>query len=59
VTAIASRVIITLNEQVAWRDCASVAAQLTEVVPKGKDAPEAGVQVVVTGSAPPVTAGEL
>src|SRR3954451_20398254 len=48
---------VTLNEQDAWRDCASLAAQVTDVVPSGKDEPDARVQLVVTGGAPPVTVG--
>ena len=47
----------TLNEQVAWRACASAAAQLTVVEPSGKLAPDSGEQVVLTGAAPSVTVG--
>jgi len=48
---------VTLNEQAARRAIASVAAQLTVVVPSGKLAPEAGEQVVVIGAWPSVTVG--
>jgi len=39
---------VTVNEQVAVRRTASVAVQLTVVVPSGKTEPEAGTQAVVT-----------
>jgi hypothetical protein len=39
---------VTVNEQLAVRADASVAVQLTVVVPSGKVEPEAGVQLVVT-----------
>jgi hypothetical protein len=48
---------VTLNAHVACRACASLAAQLTCVVPSGNDAPDAGVHVTDTGVAPPVTVG--
>jgi len=48
---------VTVKEHDACRDRASVAVQLTVVGPKGNDAPEAGVQGVVTGAAPAVTVG--
>jgi hypothetical protein len=48
---------VTLNEHVACRDCASLATQLTEVVPSGKLAPELGEQIVTTGVAPSLTIG--
>src|SRR4051812_19537238 len=49
----------TLNEQAAWRDCASVAVQLTVLVPRGKDVPDTWVQDVLTGEVPPVTVGAV
>src|SRR3954462_13810920 len=57
VTARVKPASVTLNEQLAWRCCASCAVQLTEVVPSGKVLPEGCVQVVVTGAAPAVTVG--
>ncbi len=39
---------VTVNEQVAVRLEASVAVQVTVVVPNGKFAPEAGTHAVVT-----------
>jgi hypothetical protein len=53
----AKPVSVTENEHEAWRDCASLAAQLTLVLPRGKLAPEAGLQIVAVGDAPPVTVG--
>ena len=41
-------VTITLNEQLAWLLDASVAVQVTPVVPTGNDEPEGGVQLTVT-----------
>ena len=40
---------VTLNEHVACRACASLAVQLTAVVPSGKLAPDKGEHVVLTG----------
>jgi hypothetical protein len=48
---------VTLNEQVAARDCASVAEQVTGVVPSRNSDPGAGLHVTVTGAAPPVALG--
>jgi hypothetical protein len=50
---------VTLNEQLATRDCESVTAQVTGVVPSRKSDPDAGVQVTVTGDAPPVVVGAV
>ena len=46
---------VTVNEHCAWRDAASAAVQDTAVVPTLNELPEAGVHVVVTGEAPPLT----
>jgi hypothetical protein len=40
---------VTVNEQEAVFPAASVAVQLTVVVPTGKGLPEGGVQVTLTG----------
>ncbi len=48
---------VTGNAQLAVRLWASVAVQVTVVLPSGNDAPMSGVQVVVTGVAPPVVDG--
>ena len=46
-----------MNAHAAWRAVASLAVQLTDVVPSGKDDPELCVHVTFTGAAPPVTVG--
>jgi hypothetical protein len=51
------RTTLTANEQADVRCSASRAVQLTPLVPRGRLAPLAGVQEVVTGVAPPVTVG--
>ena len=48
---------VILNEHVAWRACASLAVQLTAVVPSGNMAPDTGEHVVLTGRTPAVTVG--
>src|SRR4051794_19675949 len=48
---------VTLNAQAAWRPAASLALQLTDVVPSGNVDPDAFAQVTFTGAVPPVTAG--
>ena len=53
----AKPVSVTLNEHAAARAWASLAAQLTAVVPRGNADPGAGLQVTVTGAAPPVSGG--
>jgi len=49
----------TVRLQLEVRCCASVAVQVTVVVPIGKVDPLVGVQTVVMGEAPPATEGEL
>lgn len=51
-------VTVTLNVQEAVLCWASVAAQLTAVVPTTNLEPLAGVQTTVTGGAPSVTTGD-
>ena len=53
----AKPVSVTVKVQEACRDCASLAAQFTVVLPREKVAPDAGVQIVAVGAAPPVTVG--
>jgi hypothetical protein len=56
-TANVTPVSVTTNEHAACRDEASVALQFTVVAPSGNEAPDAWVQVVVTGAVPAVTVG--
>jgi hypothetical protein len=46
-----------LNEHIAVRAELSAAVQFTVVAPSGRFDPDAGVHVVCTGGAPPVTTG--
>jgi hypothetical protein len=46
---------VTVNEHCACRDAASIAVHATAVVPTLNEVPDAGVQVIDTGDAPPVT----
>ena len=55
--SVGTRETVTEKLQVAERESASVAVQLTLVEPSGNDAPEAGVQATVTGVRPPDTVG--
>jgi hypothetical protein len=55
--SVGSRVTLTEKLQEAWRLTASVAVQLTFVVPTGNCDPEEGVQATVTGNWPPELAG--
>src|SRR3972149_5037969 len=48
---------VTLNEQVACRAAASVAMQVTGVVPRPNVEPEPGVHDTAIGAAPPVDVG--
>ncbi len=57
VTLSRSGVSVTVNEHCACREAASTAVHETAVVPTLNELPDAGVQVVVTGVAPPVTVG--
>src|SRR5262249_46731114 len=45
--------------QVSARNCASLATQVTLVVPIGRDEPLGGVQATETGAAPPMTVGAV
>ena len=46
---------VTVNEHCARCAAASTAVHATAVVPTLKELPDVGVQVTVTGDAPPVT----
>ena len=48
---------VTVNEQRSVRCCASVATHDEVELPSGNDEPDGGVQVTLTGAAPPVTVG--
>jgi hypothetical protein len=52
-------VLLTITDVAQESSCfwASVAVHMTAVVPIGKDDPDAGTQLVVTGATPPLTVG--
>src|SRR3954470_2950351 len=57
VTLIVTPVSVTLKAQLDCRPAASLAVQLTDVVPSGKLVPGARAHVTATGAVPPLVVG--